>query len=81
MFAHSKSDTKKFSLRSPAELNSTCLMFIFNVNVSEDIRLDIELSTDQDIVEAGWRQLHSAEDQPGGWPGVGVTRPGLRAWG
>ena len=34
MLAHSNSETKKFSLSSPAELNYTCLMFIFNVNVS-----------------------------------------------
>ena len=38
MFAHSNSDTKKFSLSSPAALNSSCLMFIFNLNVSKVFR-------------------------------------------
>ena len=43
MYAHSNSDTKEFSLRSPAELNYTCLMFIFNLNVSTArTRLDLD---------------------------------------
>ena len=43
MYAHSKSEIKEFSLRSPAELNYTCLMFIFNLNVSTArTRLDVD---------------------------------------
>ena len=34
MFAHSNSENQKFSLTSPGELNSTCVMFIFNTDVS-----------------------------------------------
>ena len=34
MFAHSNSENQKFSLTSPGEVNSTCLMFIFNTDVS-----------------------------------------------
>ena len=43
MYAHSNSETKKFSLKSPSSLNYTCLMFIFNLNVSKAARtLDVE---------------------------------------
>ena len=38
MYAHSNSETKKFSLKSPSSLNYTCLMFIFNLNVSKAAR-------------------------------------------
>ena len=77
MYAHSNSETKEFSLRSPAELNYTCLMFIFNLNVSTArTRLDVDHPT-LSPVESRCRELQPAEDQPGLQPTVGVERPGL----